>query len=360
VKALPTTEALSIERRTSRDDDEIARLYGDVFGSALAESNRRRWRWQYLDNPNVGPEGSEIWIAREGERILGQYASMPVRLWWKNREARASWGMDVFVRQEARGRGVGARLFTAWADHVDVALGLGLTPSSYGLFRKLGYADVGPVPLFQKVLAPRPIVERRLGPGLGRIVTPLAGLILRARFQERPVVPSSGQPAVEVRSIATFTPEYDDLWERTRGSYMMCARRDAAYLNWKYRDCPHRSYDLWEARLDQRLVGFAVSRHEIHRGLELGWLVDLFADASDVSARDALLGAILGSFREAGVARAQAFSLGAPLATSLRRRGFFPARSPMQFCVRAKDQADEVIADTGSWHVVFGDSDMDR
>ena len=80
---------------------------------------------------------------------------MPVRLWWGGREVRSSWGMDVFLRAEARGRGLGARLFTAWSDHVEVALGLGLTPSSYGLFKKLRYHDVGPVPFFQKVLDPR-------------------------------------------------------------------------------------------------------------------------------------------------------------------------------------------------------------
>jgi GNAT superfamily N-acetyltransferase len=351
---------LAIERRTSRDDAEIAELYGEIFGNDLAESSRRRWRWQYLDNPNVGREGPDIWIARDGDRILGQYASMPVRLWWKDRETRASWGMDVFVRKEARGRGVGARLFTTWADHVEVALGLGLTPSSYGLFHKLGYADVGPVPLFQKVLDPRSIAERRLGRGIGGALAPLVGLALRARYPDHHVVPINGTPNTIVRNIGAFSPEYDDLWARTRGSYVMCARRDAAYLNWKYRDCPHRRYDLWEARVDQRLVGFAVSRHEMRRGIRLGWLVDLYADAGDEQARAALLDAVLRSFHDAGVARAQAFSLGAPLAMSMRRRGFFPARSPMQFCVRARTPADDIVADTGRWHVVFGDSDMDR
>jgi hypothetical protein len=32
----------------------------------------------------------------------------------------------------------------------------------------------------------------------------------------------------------------------------------------------------------------------------------------------------------------------------------------MQFCVRARVASEGVLADRGSWHVVFGDSDMDR
>jgi hypothetical protein len=76
--------------------------------------------------------------------------------------------MDVFLAAEARGRGLGAQLFTAWSDHVEVALGLGLTPSSYGLFRKLRYHDVGPVPFFQKVLDARAVARRRLVRWRGR------------------------------------------------------------------------------------------------------------------------------------------------------------------------------------------------
>jgi hypothetical protein len=86
----------------------------------------------------------------------------------------------------------------------------------------------------------------------------------------------------------------------------------------------------------------------------------VFADAADHAAKDALLGAVLAGFREAGVARAQAFSMNAALAADLRRRGFVRGPSPMQFCVRARVASDDVLARRGDWHVVFGDSDMDR
>src|SRR5687768_15491771 len=140
--------ALAVFLRAADDEEELFRLYQDVFGHDLTEGSRRRWRWQYLENPATPPSGPQIWVARDDGALLGQYASMPVRLWWGGREVSASWGMDVFVSEKARGRGVGARLFTNWSDHVEVALGLGLTPSSYGLFKKLRYDDVGPVPFF--------------------------------------------------------------------------------------------------------------------------------------------------------------------------------------------------------------------
>jgi GNAT superfamily N-acetyltransferase len=349
-------DVISISRRTPDDEQELVRLYAETFGVVLSEGSQRRRVWQYRENPEAEANGDapEIWVAREGERILGQYASMPVALWWQGREVRASWGMDVFVRPEARGKGVGARLFLAWADHVDVALGLGLTPSSYALFHKLGFADVGPVPFFRTWLDPAAVLARRLGWALGHVL----GAGVRLGLWLRTRQPRVG--GVTVRSIESFGPEYDELWARTRASHVMCVRRNAAYLNWKYVRCPHRRYDLWEARREERVVGFAVSRHEEYRGLRLGWIVDVYADAGDSEARGALLKAILASFRAAGVARAQAFAMSRALARDLRRMGFVGGSSPMQFCVRRRAGVPELSGDPGGWHVVFGDSDMDR
>jgi GNAT superfamily N-acetyltransferase len=347
---------LEIQRRRPEDDEEIFRLYAEVFGAALSESNRRRWRWQYLENPETEALGPAIWVARENGRVLGQYASMPVRLFWGGREVRASWGMDVFLSAAARGQGLGARLFTCWSDHVDVALGLGLTTSSYRLFQKLNYHDVGPVPFYRKVLDARAVARRRLG----RVLGPPLGLPLRVALslvQREQAVSAHG---LEVRIVHGFGPEYDTLWERARGSYAMCVRRDRAYLDWKYARCPHQSYELREARRQGTLAGFAVSRHEDYRGLRLGWVIDVFAEAGDHETRDALLEAVLEGFRVAGVARAQAFAMNAALGADLKRRGFRRAPSPMQFCVRTRVEDEGALADRGRWHVTFGDSDMDR
>jgi GNAT superfamily N-acetyltransferase len=346
---------LAVQRRAAEDDDELFGLYGEVFGQEMTEASRRRWRWQYLENPATPPEGPDIWVAREDGQLLGQYASMPVRLWWGGREVRSSWGMDVFLREQARGKGVGARLFTAWSDHVEVALGLGLTPSSYGLFKKLRYVDVGPVPFYRKVLDVRAVARRRLG-GVGALVAPAARLLVDVWQRERPVAADGAS----VRRVEAFSGEYDALWEEARVSYAMCVRRDRAYLQWKYLLCPQRAYEIREARREGRLVGFAVSRQEDYRGVRLGWVTDVFTHAADHGAQDVLLDAVLAGFAEAGVARAQAFSLDARLGAALRRRGFRPGASPMQFCVRARVESAEVYEGRDRWHVVFGDSDMDR
>ena len=357
------TEVL-VESRRASDDEEVLRLYGEVFGADQKEASRRRWRWQYLENPQTGGDGPVIWVAREGESLLGQYASMPVRLHWGGREVDASWGMDVFLRAEARGKGIGARLFSTWSDHVDVALGLGLTPASYGLFRKLRYHDVGPVPFFQRILDPVRVATRRvseaLGPTAGRILGWPLGVLIGAGLRLLGSETGAAVRDIEVRATEGFGPEYDALWERARTSYAMCVRRDRAYLQWKYLRCPERRYDLREAWRGGELAGFAVCRQEDYRGLRLGWIIDLFAHADDHAAKDALLQALLDSFRASGVARVQAFSMNAALGEDLRRRGFRRGRSPMQFCVRSQVDDGGALQQPSRWHVMFGDSDMDR
>lgn len=347
--------AVTVERRREADADDLFRMYAEVFGGALTESSRRRWRWQYLDGPEQDPAGPQIWVAYDDGTLLGQYASMPVRLWWGGREVRSSWGMDVFLRAEARGRGIGAQLFTTWSDHVEVALGLGLTPSSYGLFKKLRYADVGPVPFLQRVLDPAAVLRRRLGPA-GALLAPFlrAGLALRA--PERLAPPSD----LAVRAIGSFSADYDALWTSAREGYAMCVRRDAAYLNWKYVACPHRRYDAFEVRRGEALAGFAVIRDEDYHGLRLGWILDLFTAAGDDGARDALLAHVLAVFRERRVARVQAFAMHGALQAALHRGGFLRGTSPMQFCVRSRVEDNGALAQPDRWHVVFGDSDMDR
>ena len=353
----PALASYEIIPRQPDHDEQLFALYAAVFGEERAQASRARWAWQYTYNPLAATPA--VWAAREAGgdgALLGQMASMPVTLWWGDREVRASWGMDFFVRKQAEGRGLGPMLVRTWIDSVDAALAIGLTPPAHALYRRLGFRDVGAVPFFLKVLDHGAVARRRLGKLPGTLVAPLlrVGLALRTGRWSEP------RPGVEVRPVSTLGAEHDALWESARGSYAMCVRRDAAYLRWKYLEAPHRQYELLEARRDGAVVGLAVSRHEHYRGLRLGWLIDAFADASDAAARVALVSAVLGRFREAGVARVQAYAMSAALQDTLRQFGFFAGPSTALFCVKTAADAQAPFDDPGRWHVTFGDSDQDR
>jgi GNAT superfamily N-acetyltransferase len=350
--------SLDIVRRRPEHDPELFALYAEVFGDGNLERSRRRYDWQYFANPNNPDDGPVIWTAREGDTLLGQMATMPFWMWWGDREVRASAGNDYFVKKSAQGRGIGIALSNRWADEVDVALALGLTPSSYPLFKKL-FTDVGPVPSFVKILDARAVARKKWGPVGGALGGPLLGLGL-AVLSGRP--PESKD--VDVREVQAFSDEYDDLWLRARTSFTTCVRRDARYLRWKYLACPFRAYRVLEARKAATLSGYAVLREEGEPAFRRGVIADLFCDTGDIATQDALLAAATADFSSKRLVRIEVYCLNSRLARALKRHGFRAGTTAVQYCVAYRgtpgETRDSVLGDVANWNLLIGDGDLDR
>ena len=98
----------------------------------------------------------EIWIAREGPPIVGQYATMPVQAVGAGAGGRrGSWGMDVMVAPERQRQGLGEVLFRTWDRNVGASLGLGLSDVVVSAVPEAAWPDVGPVPCLVKPLTRR-------------------------------------------------------------------------------------------------------------------------------------------------------------------------------------------------------------
>ena len=123
-----------------------------MFGTDAADASRLRWDWQYRRNPNNPGGEPEIWIAREGPAIVGQYATMPVKLAVKGREVAGLLGHGRDGRARTPAAGLGEVLFRTWDRNVGASLGLGLSDASYRLFQKLQVAGRRPVPCLVKPL----------------------------------------------------------------------------------------------------------------------------------------------------------------------------------------------------------------
>ena len=357
-------DQIVIGRRQPEDEEVLDRMYQEVFGAEAARLNRSRWQWQYKENPHCPSEGPEIWVAKEGGEVLGQYASMPVRLKVKDQTVRASWGMDVMVRSSVQRKGVGSRLFLYWDKNVEASLGLGLSLASYTLFQKLQWHDVGPVPCYTRVLDPALLLARRIGSVPAAFVAPFAKALLGLTF------PARGRRAVgtslegvEVQPLeGAFEDGFDRLWEKASPGFDFVAERTSNYLEWKYHLAPHVTYEVFQAKRDGEVAGFIVLRVAETGGVRLGLVVDLFAHPDDRTVLDALLDRAADWGRHNRVARLQSFTFDQRLARRLRYKGFFEIGSPMQFCLRIRKQYadDAFFRDTSRWHVAFGDSDQDR
>jgi hypothetical protein len=344
-----------IDRYRPDDRRAVEALYRRVFGHDAADSSRLRWEWQYRKNPNNPRQEPEIWIAREGPAIVGQYATMPVRLSVAGREVQGSWGMDVMVAPERQRQGLGEVLFRMWDRNVGASLGLGLSESSYRLFQKLRWPDVGPVPMFVKPLTRRAFRRGDWPVALNKVVSVLTYPIVMIVARTRPL-------GAEVRLIDRFDDSFTRLWEELAPNFDLAVRRDAAYLNWKYVSAPHVRYSIAALRRDDRNVGYAVYRHLHEPRGRVTLLVDFLTDPADEAGLETLLRWIDREARQADSDKVRAFTMHAGFRRVLKRSGYFQTKSTMQFVIKINgiDVPPAFYQETANWHITLGDSDQDR
>lgn len=340
-----------------RAEDRVAidALYRRVFGNDMADASRLRWEWQYRRNPNNPLAGPQIWLAREGPTVIGQYATMPVRLRVKDRELQASWGMDVMVAPERQRQGLGELLFGTWDKHVEASLGLGLSESSSRLFRKLRWPDVGPVPCLVKPLTRRAFRRPTWPEPVNGIVSALTLPVVKVVSRPRPL-------RAQIEPTRHFPDAFTALWERVGPQFDLAVRRDAAYLNWKFINPPHVRYSIAILTRDGAAQGYAVYRHVIEPRGRVTLLVDFMTDPADETGFLTLLRFVDREARAADSDKIRTFATHHGFRRLLKKSGYFQVKSTMDFVARinAISVPDGFYQKRARWHVTLGDSDQDR
>jgi GNAT superfamily N-acetyltransferase len=344
-----------VERLRPEDRRGVEALYRRVFGGDAADANRLRWDWQYRRNPNNQDESPLIWIAREGPSIVGQYASMPVRLSLAGKEIAGAWGMDVMVAPERQRQGIGEVLFQTWDRHVGASMGLGLSESSHRLFQKLKWPDVGPVPCLVKPLTRRALRRPNWPTSLNRFVSAITLPIVK-------VASRTGPLRAELEPVRRFDPGFTTLWDQIGSKFHLAVRRDARYLNWKYVEPPHVRYSIVALKRNGEIGGYAVYRHAREPRGRVTILVDFLVDPADEAGFKTLLRWVDREARQADSDKIRTFAMHAGFRRIMRRSGYFQVKSTMEFTVKvnALEVGPKFYDDTEGWHVTLGDSDQDR
>ncbi len=151
------------------------------------------------------------------------------------------------TRPSVRNIGLGKTgLLARTANHFYAKFCEGVTPFIYGFntknirklgMRYLGYTYIDPVSFWVKDI----------------VKNPFKPLNLRARLL-------SGYTIEEIHSV---TIDWDELFSRVCSSYRFLVRRDAAYVKWRYLDCPDKVHRVFSVRKRGRLIGWSVfSRKE--------------------------------------------------------------------------------------------------
>jgi GNAT superfamily N-acetyltransferase len=346
-------EGRAIRVRPARLDADVDFMVAAVRQHLNPSADLARFEWLYRSNPDGA---ARAWIAEavgSGEPI-GMAAAFPRRVYLGGREDRA-WVLGEFcLADRYRTLGPALQLQRACLREL-VATGAALIYDLPGhrmlpVYRRLGLEPSG----YLRRLA-RPLrFEPRLPEAMPRTLASAITLVGNAAW----TLLDRGRPTPDEVDVlaqsAPFDEEYSLLAAQWGSLWGFCLKRSAGYLNWRYRQAPHRQYHVLAARHRGALAGYAV----LERDGDLGWIVDLFA-ADDANTVLALVAAAVSHFRRDEVASATvALPDGHRWGRLLVRLGFRPREtSPFVACRGDGGSPAISLPCAEDWLVMQGDRD---
>lgn len=343
---------VTVERYQAKDRDTVHSLFRRMHGDHGATPFLERWNWQYEQNPNLTDGTPVIWLAKLADQVIGQYATMPVKLMVNGTEVDAAWGMDVMIMPEHQRLGMGRLMFDAWDKGTGAAIGLGLTDASASLFKKLQWFDMGRVPRFVKKLSAR-IQADPPQPGP-----------LRARFEQAVsnFKTKRRKLAGSVESVSQFDERATQLWNRIGARFAFAVRRDADYLNWKFLRAPHLQYQAAQCIVNGEMRGYVIIRHAEHHGWRATVISDFLCAPDDSETLSALL---LWAEQQAIRNKSDVmrmFMTHARFREIALANGYAALDPSIRFVAKINAIAvpPNYYDSFANWHVTVGDSDNDR
>lgn len=334
----------------------------DSFGTDAIQLDEAHFRWLFEEPPERDPEGMQLWVCKRNGGIVGQQAGIPFALKVGDRVRRASWAIDLMVAPEWRLRGVGPGLSESHAAASEAAISLSMTDAAYKSYKRAGWLDLGNVPTYLRVLDPPRCL--RVSPydgGLARMAARLGKPALTgASLACHAAARAFGGRLVE---IDHFDPRVDELWAAAAPQHTCIARRDWAFLNWRFDSIPtaQRHRRFYVMRRDT-VMAYVVLRVDRWRGESVAVVCDYLARPGWLMPTFALL---VERVRRERMAALLCRTLNPLAARPLSMMGFLclknGLRQPTRMMARAAaDRADlaPLLGDPRNWFVTAADSDM--
>lgn len=207
-------------------------LLAAAWDEAFAPRTRSAEEWRHLRGDGATARLEAV-AALEDGAVAACYGALSVRGICQGNPTRLGQVVDSFVVPRLRGTLAGART---------------LVQAGRAYFERYGARDATAVHYGWPVEAVRPLGEAQLG------YLPLRReVVLYAELGAE-----EAQPA-EVRAAGAYDARFDALWERLAPARAVAVVHDAAFLAWRTREHPRRSYEcLCVPRADGSLAGAVV------------------------------------------------------------------------------------------------------
>jgi hypothetical protein len=348
--------AADIRRTTTEEREDLLAFRSRMYGPRSAFADPAWVRWLYDDVP-TRKERPALWVYRRAGEIHGQIGAILTRVRVGDDERELAWTLDLMVSPEHRLRGPGAVLHKIAGDTYPLIGGTEVSDAARRTFTRAGWRDHGTLPRWVRPVRGAFLRTRTdttlasvLGPALGAAALAVSALgAVRARG--RRLVP-----------ITAFDERADHVWRTAGPHWPVIARRDRAWLAWRWDACPdRRGARAFVMERDGEPVGWVVLRVGDERGMRAGFILDLLCAPDELPALIALAVDLLRS-EEVDVVYCLLRAPGAEEA--LVSNGFIGRDSGLRMMTLAAEcvpqRVERLVGDHESWFVTSADSDLDR
>lgn len=366
-----------VRQATFEDEVLIANFYKAIFDNAQYKYPKR-WKWLYERNPFYSDNRSlPIWIAIDQGKVVGMSCLMPQHFWAKQHNLKGAWGHDFRVLPEYRGMGIGTQLQKLRIETGSV-FSLDASDVVRRINRKLGYL-LGPkviVYLHVKRFNPQSLFDDmfrylRLSNNiwlykishilrLPEFISALLKIVFKCR-QYRFRISENEKISLTFKPIDFFPRQVDELWNEIKDQYSLAVIRDHRYLNWKFVNQPHVSYQRFLVYKSSKLCGVLIFRLGQPPELPIGIIAEFYTNQESEILRQMLSFAVSELYRQGSLMIHCSVST-AERSKVLSRMGFIPIRKllPTFFLGSDSESFYADIAAKGDWLMGFGDQDFDE
>jgi GNAT superfamily N-acetyltransferase len=370
----------TVIRQASIDDkkaiwDFIKVAYGDSAQDKIPD----RWNWEFLENPLVDKSLKElpIFIAIKDGKIAGQVCAILSQIKIGEEMHRIAWGADVIVLPICRGEGVGQKLIKAIAEYYELFMIISAGVVSRRILDRLGYNKIEPIPTYRRFVkldresvfrfimkkTENHLWFRQIGTigcrvWFDKIISVVANFLLWLRDLLESQTKKGYQS--EIREVPKFGDEIDQLWRAANHKFKVIVRRDQQYLNWRFSKNSHLNYRKFISTRDGETRGYVVLRIPESTEMNVGIIVDLFADPDDNATIEDLIRHAI-DFLGNSVLAIECPTTQREYQKALSKLGFFKIEktTPVFFCMnsRLKTKLEEW---GNSWFLTKADQDWDQ
>jgi hypothetical protein len=303
------------------------------------EEKNRLWDWQYIENPAAENFNSGT-VMKDDGIIIGYIGYMPVELRYNGKDEKATWGCDLILSPDYRGKGYAGNLIDIYRCRAPIVLGLGSSDINNYMMCKRGYKVNSDIEEYFFTKRSKHFKD-----------------FLKKTIQYLNIIKSinkknkSANLKVTIMDVSDIADKIGNLWEKVENGYTKIVKRNYLYINWKYISHPLKKYKSIVIHSDNETVGIGIFRIDEN----ISRLIDYIGPSKGIQIKQMIIKAFLNQCTRSHLLECTCTDK--EFKQSLEYYGFRRYKHKPRFHVYSNIENDQ--SPEKDWFVMGGDSDND-